>query len=214
KAGSTSAILCQAAAEIETKPADPKKTGADYTEWQIMRRHRFETVTDSLAEQECCHQGRCTRTDMHDRPASEIQRAHFAHPSLDTPNPMGQGVINERGPEHDENEKRAKLYPLCKRAGDQRGSDHSKHHLVNHESSVRYGGGIVRIGVGSDAIETDPVAAADQTADVRTESPAVCPQRPLQKDDGDNDGAMHDGTKDVLATHQAAVEEKQTRNRH
>ena len=121
---------------------------------------------------------------------------------------MGEGVINERGPEHDENEKRAELYPLCKRAGDQRGSDHRKHHLVNHESRMRYGGSVVRVGVWSDAVETEPVAAADQAPDVRTKSQAVSPEHPLKTDDGDNNETVHDCAKNVFTTHQAAVEEK------
>src|ERR1044071_1363993 len=151
---------------------------------------------------------------MDDRAAGEIERAHFAHPSLNAPNPMGEGVINERGPEHDENKKRAKFYPLGKCAGDQRRSDHSEHHLVNHESSVRYCSSVIRIGFRPDAVEAEPATVADPAADVRTESQAVSPERPLKADDGDNDETMHDGSKNIFAPDQAAVEEKQTRNRH
>ena len=55
---------------------------------------------------------------MNDRAAGEVENAHFTQPAADAPYPVGNRIIDQRGPDHGENCKRGKLHPFGKRAGD------------------------------------------------------------------------------------------------
>src|SRR3989441_5126080 len=65
---------------------------------------------------------------MHHGPASEVQRAQTtigADPTTFAPYPMGQGVIDERGPEERKHQEAAELHPLGVGPTDERSEEHT-----------------------------------------------------------------------------------------
>ena len=64
----------QGAAGVEAEPADPQHGGPDGRVRQVVRRHRLAAVAQPLAQHQGADQRRDAGTDVHDRPAGEIQR--------------------------------------------------------------------------------------------------------------------------------------------
>ncbi len=83
---------------------------------------------------------------MDDRPSGEVQRPEVSDPSPDSPHPVRERIVDEGRPQQREQDKAAELHPFGIGAGDQRRSDHRKHHLEEHEGLVRYRGSIIGIG--------------------------------------------------------------------
>src|SRR5262245_29365839 len=113
---------------------------------------------------------------------------------------MGERIVNKRGPENYENQKRAELYPFGKSAGDQGRCNNREHHLVNHKRGVWNGCRIVRVRFGSNSIETKPIQTADpSSARIGTKGQAITVESPLNRNYGNDNEAVHDRAEGVLA---------------
>ena len=55
---------------------------------------------------------------MNDRAAGEVENAHFTQPAADAPYPVGNRIVDQRGPDHGKDCECRKLHSLSKRAGD------------------------------------------------------------------------------------------------
>ena len=113
-----------------------------------------------------------------------------------------------------EDQEPAELDPLRECAGDQGGGDDGEHELVDHERLVGNRGGIIRVGLEADTVETDPRQIADQAVHIRSKGDAVAPEDPLDADHGHQDETLHDGSQDVMLADHAPIEQGQAGGRH
>ena len=84
------------------------------------------------------------------------------------PHHVGDGVIDDDGPEQDEEEERREPHPAGDGSGDERRGDEGEHHLEGRESQE--GDGLsVGAGLEADLIEKDPGEVSDDASVVRAE---------------------------------------------
>ena len=76
---------------------------------------------------------------MDDRAAGEVEGALLEQPAVGHPDPVGQRIIDQGGPEQDEDAVGGELDPLGQGAGDQGHGDHGEHALVHGEDIFRDG---------------------------------------------------------------------------
>ena len=155
---------------------------------------------------------------MHHGPASEVQRTQTtigADPATFAPHPMGQRVIDERGPEERKHQEAAELHSFGVGTTDECDGDHRKHGLEDHVGLMRNRRRIVGIRlIHRDASQPHPFQPADNVPLVRPESETVAPQHPLDADQAEDDEAVHNGPQRILLPDHPAVEQGQARGRH
>ncbi len=151
---------------------------------------------------------------MHHRPSREVERAQLVQEAALAPDPVRERVVDERRPEHREEEERREPLPLGERAGDERGRDGREHHLEEHERLVRDGGGVPRVRRRAHATQAGPLEPADDAAAVGPEGKAVSEEHPLQRDDAENGERLHERRQHVLLPHHPAVEEGEAGHGH
>src|SRR5262245_14904841 len=127
---------------------------------------------------------------------------------------MGEWIIDKGCPQQNKNQEGTKFHTFRKGSGDKCRSNDREHHLIDHESLMGNRGGIVGIRFGADSVQAQPVEISDDSTNVRSKRQTVAPQDPLDADYADNDKAMHDSAENVFPSNQAAVEEKETWDRH
>ena len=128
--------------------------------------------------------------------------------SADAPDHVGHGAVDEQRPEGEKEGHGAELHALGKGAGDQRRGDDGEHELVDHEGLLGNGGGVVGVGAEGDAAQEEVLKAADEAVAV-AKGQRVADDGPENGDQAHHGEALHHGAEDVLAAHQAAVEERQ-----
>ena len=101
---------------------------------------------------------------MDDGAAGEVERAEVAQPAADAPDPVRHRRVDERRPEQAEDDERLEALALGEGAGDQRRRDDGEHHLEGHEGRVRDRRRVVGVRLLPDAVQAEPVEAADEAA--------------------------------------------------
>lgn len=61
-------------------------------------------VAGALAQHEGVGEGSSTRGDVHRRAAGEVEAAHEKRPAVGVPGPVGNGVVDDRRPDEDEDD--------------------------------------------------------------------------------------------------------------
>src|SRR5205809_296394 len=84
-------------AGVESEPSEPQQAGAQDRHRELMRSHVLFAVAQTLFQHNRASQRRDARTDVHDGSAGKIQRAQISEPSPDRPDPVREGIVNERG---------------------------------------------------------------------------------------------------------------------
>jgi hypothetical protein len=127
---------------------------------------------------------------------------------------VGEGRVDEDRPEGREQDERAEPLALGVRAGDEGRRDRREHHLERREQDER--DRAARDGLEADAHEADEVEAADETepGDVRPEREGEADEDPDDAHDRQAEEAVHDRRQDVLASHEAAVEQGEAGQHH
>src|SRR5262249_25893786 len=151
---------------------------------------------------------------MHYSAAGKVQCSHLTHPSFYTPYPMSERIIDKGCPQQNENQEGAKLHPFRKSPGDQCGSDDREHHLIDHEVLSGNLISVVCVRFRTNPAQANPIEISDDSTNVGSKRQTVAPEDPLDADYADNDKAMHDSTENVFPSNQAAIEEKETWDRH
>lgn len=98
---------------------------------------------------------------MHGRAAGKVQTAHDEAPAVGTPGPAGNKVVDEGGPEENEDEGRQDTATLCGGADGECGGQGGEHSLEEHEDDVRDLGGADG-GLIEDVAEEGVVEVADE----------------------------------------------------
>ncbi len=209
------------AAGVEAEPAEPEQADAEQGQRQAVRSHPLGREAVALAEEDEHRQGGNTGGEVNDGAAGEIEGALFEEPAVDHPHPVGKRIIDQGGPEQDEQAVGGELDPLGQGAGDQGHGDHGEHALDTWRRRTRgcrpgsahvLEEGVDRGAVleGDQAVEHRLAEVADQAAaGIGAEGEGVADHRPLHADDPHGDKGMHHGGEDVLGADHAAVEEGQ-----
>ncbi len=201
---------CRAA--VEAEPAEPQDAGADDGQADVMRLKAIGLAFDPRTQHEGRDQGRHTGTDVDDRSTGKVHDAHLGQPATLSPDPVADRRVDEEAPQQGEQDESLEALALCKGTDDEGRRDDREHHLEQGEGRGRNRARI-RTGLHADALETDVVEVPDDppAVDVLPEGKGVAHQHPSHADQGQDEHALHEDAEHVLATHEPAVEQRQTR---
>ena len=120
----------EGAASIEAEPAHPQNGGAGDREREVERRHVVLPVAKAAAEDDGADEAGDAGVEFHHRAAGEIGHAHDVQPAQRAPDPMGQGRVDQQGPEGEKDNQGGVFHPVHQRPGDDGGRDNGEGHLV------------------------------------------------------------------------------------
>src|SRR5579875_3489670 len=112
-----------------------------------MRHDHLFRISATPADVDGCHQRGESGGDVHDRSAGEVEYGNAtAEKRIEktalTPYHMRHWEVDQKRPQHGEDEHRAEANTFGERTGDQRRSNDGEHGLIDHERLVRDSGGI------------------------------------------------------------------------
>jgi hypothetical protein len=121
--------------------------------------------------------------------------------------------VNQNRPKNQERDHRAELHTFGERPGDKGGGNDGEHQLIHHESLLRYGRGIIHIGLDGDVVEKNIFQPAHKAVSA-SEAKAIADHCPEHGDQSHQSEALHHGAKNVFLAHQPAVKQGEAGSRH
>lgn len=94
-------------AAVEAEPANPEEDGAKDDVGDVVRtvgQAAGVVVAGALAEHQRVGQGGSARRDVDGRTTSKVEAAHLEGPAVGVPGPVGDGVVDDGGPDEDEDQ--------------------------------------------------------------------------------------------------------------
>src|SRR5579863_64198 len=197
-------------ARVESEPADPQQTGADNAQHYAVRLHGFMRVALALSEIQRADQRGYAGSNVYHGAAGEVEGGDASaqigvQKTALAPDHVRHREINDERPERRKQDHGAEFHALRVGPGNQRGRDHGEHELIDHVGQMGYGGGIIGVGIGSNAVQERVFQAADERY-AFAEDEAVADQSPDHGDQTHQQEAVHHGGEHVLAPDEAAVE--------
>ena len=126
---------------------------------------------------------------------------------------MGLREINDKHPERHEYANRGEFHTLRNGPDDQGRGNDREHQLIHRKYILRHPVGIVRVRVGIHTFEEGKIQAAQEfTPAVKDQT--VTAYIPKDRDQAGNEQTLGQYGQYVLAPHEAAVEQRQTREGH
>ena len=165
---------------------------------------------EALAEHHARDQGGDPGADVDDGAPGEVQGGQLEEPAVVRPDPVGEGVVHEGGPQEGEQHVGREPHALRDGAADEGGSDHREHALEDREGEVR--DRLARERLLTHGPEEEEVETAHQSAGA--ESQAVTEDHPLHADQASQEEAVHERRQHVALADQPSVEQRQSRRRH
>ena len=95
----------------------------------------FRSVSATFAKVDRDSEASHTRRDMDGRSTCEIKPAKDKRPSIGVPRPAGDGVVDDGGPDEDENHNRAETTAFSDGTHGEGGGDGSEHKLIDAEKN-------------------------------------------------------------------------------
>lgn len=95
-------------AAVEAEPADPEEDGADDDVGDVVRppgHAGVVAVAGALAEHEGVGEGGGAGGDVDGAAAGEVEGAQLVEPAVGVPGPVGDGVVDDGGPDEEEDER-------------------------------------------------------------------------------------------------------------
>ncbi|KAF5032516.1 hypothetical protein DSECCO2_616470 [anaerobic digester metagenome] len=188
---------------VEPEPAEPEEPAAEQGHRDIVGLHRVLPEPDPLPDHEGEGEGREARVYLDHGAAGEVQEAKGLGPTP-APGPVGEGVVDERGPEEPEHEERAQSHPFGDSGGDD-GERHRGKREVERGEEDRRIGPVPR--VQADSREPEMLEPPDEAADVVTEDERVADKDPLEAHERERNERERDHRDEVLLPHHPPVEE-------
>ena len=134
-----------------------------------MRRHDFFAKTEARPEQRAKDKRRPAGRHVDHCAAGEIDRSNFraripnaVHPSVDSPDHVGERKINDEHPDADEDEDGDESDSFSNRTDDQGRRDDRKHQLIHRENVLRNPKGVIAVGLGVDSAKKRKLQSADE----------------------------------------------------
>jgi hypothetical protein len=136
---SRSQVGGQGRAAVEAEPAKPQENGSEDDVGRVMGfvRETLGAITAALTEIYGNGEGSSTRDDMDRGTSGEIETAEDEDPTLGIPCPVGDWVVNDCGPDENEDHEWAEATALCDGTDRENGSDDVK--LGINKPTRRYG---------------------------------------------------------------------------
>ncbi len=152
-----------------------------------------------------------TGGDVDDGSSGEVDCADAAgggpEPAAGRPDPVGEWVVDDEGPEEGEEGVGAEFDAFGEGAGDEGGGDDGEHALEHDEDEFGDAGAVVDE-VGGDAGEEEEVRVpADDVSAGLAEGHGVTNDDPFDADDSECGQGVHHRAKDVFTADHAGVEE-------
>ena len=122
------------AARIETEPAEPQQRSAQGNPRDAVR---MAMLDRALANEEHRGDGGKACGVVHHHAAGKIKHAPLGHHAVRRPDHVDEGVVDKYLPQDEDQAPGLERHAVGKRAGDQRGRDDGKHHLVGHVHQQR-----------------------------------------------------------------------------
>ena len=162
-------VRLERASRVEAEPAEPQERRADQRVRHVVGRRRDAREARPPANDQRHHERGNPRRHVHHGPSRKIQGAEVVEPSVLAPHPVGNGIIDERGPHESEHHEGRKLDSLRIRPRDERRCDDGEHHLEEHVELVGDGGRVVGVRGQADSVEPQPGQVPEQVPDVGAE---------------------------------------------
>ncbi len=184
---------------------------------------------EPLADHQAADQPGDAGVDVDHRAAGEVERSHVEQEAGvglrigqeirpgEVPDHVRDREIDDRHPQHDEDDQRAELDPLGERPDDQRRRDAGEGHLEDdigvfgNVDVVREGRGVGRR---RHAHQHGLGQPAEELRRPGGERLRIAPAAPDDRDDRHDHEHLHQHAEHVLRPHQAAVEQREARHRH
>lgn len=117
-------VRTQRAPAVKPKPSKPQENRAQHDVGRVMRfiRKPLRPVAPPFAEVDGDREGSGSRGDMHGGTAGEVEPAEDEGPAVGVPCPACDGVVDECGPEEDEDKDRPDAGVFGERADGEHGS--------------------------------------------------------------------------------------------
>ena len=106
---------------------------------------------------------------------SEIETAQLVYPTIGIPSPAGNGIVDDRCPDKDENDAREHATTLSYSADGESRSDGSEHTLENCEEKI---GNIAAL-LSQNTLETEVIEVTDEFVGGLGEGKRITPEEPL-----------------------------------
>lgn len=203
----------EACAGVEAEPAEPEEAGAEADIGDIVRTNGCCAEVFPFSDEDGCGESGEAGRYMNDGAAGEVQRAHIADEAAYAPDHVAHRVIHEGAPQQDEEAVCGETRPFHDAAGNDGRRQDGEGHLEHAEQDVWDGGGVIRVGFHTYAIEEGPVQIPDDAAHIRAEGQRISEKEPLHGEDGQADEGHHHRIQRVFAAYEAAIE-KAERRRH
>src|SRR5450756_840068 len=135
---------------------------------------------------------------MDDDTSRKIDDTHLLQPAS-TPNPVRHGGVDQQNPDHDEPQIACKFHATCEGAGDERGRDADKHHLVQekHEEGNRCR--ICGAGRYTHTTESEEFTPAEAAAAVMSKRQGKPAKEPDEAHEAHGDEALQHKRQHILA---------------
>ncbi len=208
--GNTVGSTCRAG--VEAEPAHPQQRCAHHGQSQVVGRQRFAAKAQALAQHIGAHQTGHTGVDVHNGAAGKVQRAVLAQQTT-APDHVGNRQVAQREPQHRKDHHGSKLDALGKGTDDQRHGDGGERGLERDEHILRHSGHRTRERIRGDAHQEHLAEVAKEVA-FAGEGQRVAVDGPQHGDQRKDREHLGQHRQHVLAAHQTAVEQRQTRDDH
>jgi len=187
-----------------------------------MRRHLFLAEADAAAKHHAEDEGRPAAGHVDHGAAGEVDGLddglvipNAVHGAIDAPDHVGEGEVDDKHPEADEEEHGAEADALGDGADDEGRGDDGEHQLVHRKDVVGDPVGVIGIRGGADILEKGVAEVAEHggagpqagPGHAGSEDEAVADGPPEDGDQGCDAEALGEDGKNILAPDQAAVEE-------
>ncbi|KAI3483149.1 hypothetical protein L1887_53929 [Cichorium endivia] len=199
-------------AAVEADPSDPEEDGAEHNVRDVVRLEQQTLCAVSVTRAEVVGNDESgdSRVDLDGSTAGVVEDAPLESPAGGVPDPAGNHVVHERGPDECEYEERPDTAALaCGADGDGR-HEVGKHALVDRVDDL----GHLVVGLGHGIFEHAHVAKVAQIAEERArglgEGERVAPEEPLERDDGEGGKREQQQVQRVLPARQTRVEVAET----
>lgn len=177
----TAQVGSEGGAGVEAEPADPEEDGARHDVGRIVRTvvELVCPVASALSKHHGIGQGSAARGDMHGGATGKVQHTHLVRPSIRVPSPTGDGVVDNSGPNKDEDDAWEHAATLGDGAGSKGDGHGGEHALVDGEEHIRDVSGAHR-GPGQDIFETKVGQVTDEGARRVRKGEREAPEEPLE----------------------------------
>lgn len=125
---------------VEAHPSCPEHDGANEHKGSVVRLvcEALSPVSPPLAEIQRDSESSGTTRDVDWCSTSKVETAHDERPASSIPCPAGNGAVDKRKPDKDEDENRSHPAPLSKCSDSNDDSDDGKHPLIDTEEERRH----------------------------------------------------------------------------